>query len=159
MTNGYATVNPWIISADSAAEIAFLIEVFGAVERGPRFPGPGGEGVGHAEVSIGDTVVMLFDRGREAAPVPSHLRVYVDDVDATLEAAGDAGARVITHPTLLAFGEKVARFADPQGHRWWIHQRVEQVAPEELARRFADPQWQDAMDYVETTLGDELNRR
>jgi PhnB protein len=63
---------------------------------------------------------------------------------------------VVTRPTLLAFGERVARVRDPQGHLWWIHERVEEVDPEEMARRFAEPSFQRDMAYVQESLSDEL---
>jgi PhnB protein len=65
-------------------------------------------------------------------------------------------ARVVTKPTLLAFGERVARVRDPQGHLWWLHEQVEDVTPEELARRIADPAAHEAMAYVQGTLREEL---
>lgn len=67
-----------------------------------------------------------------------------------------AGARPVTRPTDLAFGERVARVRDPQGHLWWIHQRIEDVAAAELADRFADPAAQDEISYVQQSLHSEL---
>jgi hypothetical protein len=63
---------------------------------------------------------------------------------------------VVTNPTLLAFGERIARIRDPQGHLWWLHERVEEVAPDELVSRYADPAAQEAMAYVQRTLREEL---
>jgi len=62
----------------------------------------------------------------------------------------------VTHPTDLAFGERVARVRDPQGHLWWIHERFEDVDPADLPQRFADPAAQQAMAYVQSTGSDEL---
>jgi PhnB protein len=67
-----------------------------------------------------------------------------------------ARARVVTRPTELAFGERVARVRDPQGHLWWIHERVEELDPEQLGRRFAEPSLQQAMAYVQESLSNEL---
>jgi hypothetical protein len=64
----------------------------------------------------------------------------------------------VTLPTDLAFGERVARIRDPQGHLWWIHQRVEALDPEEMGRRFADPSFQQGMTYVQQSLYEELGR-
>jgi hypothetical protein len=89
-------------------------------------------------------------------PTPAHLRVYVGDVAAAVDQAVAAGARVVTKPTLLAFGERVARVRDPQGHLWWLHEHVEDVTPEELARRIADPAAHEAMAYVQGTLREEI---
>ena len=102
---------------------------------------------------------MLFDAKPGWPPTPAHLRVYVSDVAAAVERAVAAAARVVTQPTMLAFGERVARVRDPQGHLWWLHEHVADVAPEELASRFADPAAQEAMAYVQRTLLQELDVR
>jgi hypothetical protein len=73
-----------------------------------------------------------------------------------VERAIAAGARVVTQPTMLAFGERVARVRDAQGHLWWMHAHVADIAPAELASRFADPAAQEAMAYVQRTLREEL---
>ncbi len=155
----YARVNAWVISRDTDAEVRLLTAVFGAVETaGSRILDPDGD-IGHVEVEIGDSVIMLFDAKPGWPPTPAHLRVYVSDAAATVERAIAAGARVVTQPTLLAFGERVARIRDPAGHLWWLHEHVADVAPEELASRFADPAALEAMAYVQRTLRDELEPR
>ena len=152
----YARVNAWVISRDTDAEVRFLTAAFGAVETpGSRMLDPDGD-IGHVEVEIGDSVIMLFDAKPGWPPTPAHLRVYVSDVAGAVDQAIAAGARVVTEPTLLAFGERVARVRDPQGHLWWLHEQVEDVAPEELASRFADPAALEAMAYVQRTLREEL---
>ena len=155
----YHRVDPWVISQDTDAEIAFLTTTFGATETpGSRMLGPDGR-VGHVEVELGDAVVMLFDAQPDWPATPAHLRVYVADVHKAFDQAVAAGARVVTRPTDLAFGERVARVRDPQGHLWWIHQRVEDVAPEELHQRFADPAAIEALTYVQQSLTSELSGR
>jgi uncharacterized glyoxalase superfamily protein PhnB len=152
----YARVNAWVISPDTDAEVRFLTSVFGGIETpGSRMLDADGN-IDHVEVEIGESVIMLFDARPHWPPTPSHLRVYVDDVSAAVERAVAAGARVVTRPTLLAFGERVARVRDTQGHLWWVHKRVEDVAPEELGRRFAKPAAREAMAYVQRTLRDEM---
>jgi uncharacterized glyoxalase superfamily protein PhnB len=152
----YGRVNAWIISRDTDAETRFLTSVLDGVETpGSRMLDPDGD-IGHVEVELGDTVVMLFDAKPGWPPTPAHLRIYVADVSATVERAVAAGARVVTRPTPLAFGERVARIRDPQGHLWWLHEWVEDVSAEDLAARFADPAAQDAMAYVQRSLRDEL---
>jgi uncharacterized glyoxalase superfamily protein PhnB len=152
----YARVNAWVISNDTDAEVRFLTTAFGGVETpGSRMLDPDGD-VGHVEVEIGDSVIMLFDAKPGWPPTPAHLRVYVADAAAVAERASLAGARVVTQPTLLAFGERVARVRDPQGHLWWLHEVVEEVTPAELASRFADPAALEAMAYVQRTLREEL---
>jgi hypothetical protein len=98
----------------------------------------------------------MFDAQPGWPDLPAHLRVYVDDVQRTVDAAVAAGARVVTRPTELAFGERVARLRDSQGHLWWIHERVEALDLEEMTRRFAEPAYQQAMAYVQETLTAEL---
>lgn len=148
----YTRVDPWLISVDTDAEITFLGTVFGARETvGSRMTGPDGR-IAHVEVEIGESIVMLFDSHPDWPPTPGHLRVYVDDAAAAVERAVGAGAHVVTRPTLLAFGERIARVRDPQGHLWWVHEHVEDVDPAELGRRFAEPAAQEAMTYVQQSL-------
>jgi PhnB protein len=155
----YARVNAWVISRDTDEEVRFLTSAFGAVETpGSRMLDPDGD-IGHVEVELGDTVIMLFDAKPGWPDTPAHLRIYVDDVAATVERAVAAGARVVTRPTLLPFGESVARVRDRQGHLWWLHERIEDVSPEEMVGRFADPAAQEAMVYVQRTLREELATR
>ncbi|MER5549268.1 VOC family protein [Streptomyces sp. NPDC002589] len=153
--NGYSSIDPWVISSDTGAEIEFLRHVFGAAERGTRILDADGA-VGHAEVEVAGAVLMMFDRKPGWPDLPAHLRVYVDDAQATVDRAVAAGARLVTRPTELAFGDLVARFRDPQGHLWWVFQHVEDVSPKEMGRRFADPAALEAMGYVQTSLADEL---
>jgi PhnB protein len=153
---GYSRIDPWVISRDADAEIAFMSRAFGAHER-PRSRVLNADGtIGHVEVELGDSVVMMFDAQPSWQDLPAHLRIYVDDVQATVDNAVAAGARVVTRPTELAFGERVARVRDPQGHLWWIHERVEELDLEEMGRRFAEPSFQRAMAYVQESLTNEL---
>jgi PhnB protein len=153
----YSRIDPWVISGDTDAEIEFVSRAFGAEERGTRVLNADGS-IGHAEVELGESVVMMFDAQPGWPDLPAHLRVYVEDVQATVDDAVAAGARVVTRPTELAFGERVARVRDPQGHLWWIHERVEELDPDEMGRRFAEPSFQQAMAYVQESLIDELKR-
>lgn len=154
----YARVNAWVISRDTDAEVRFVTSVLKGVETpGSRMLDPDGD-IGHVEVELGDSVIMLFDAKPGWPPTPAHLRVYVDDVAATVEQAVAAGARLVTRPTLLAFGERVARVCDPQGHLWWLHEWVEDVSPDEAVGRFADPAAQEAMAYVQRTLREDMER-
>jgi uncharacterized glyoxalase superfamily protein PhnB len=153
----YSRVDPWVISSDTDAEIAFLTTVFqGRETPGSRMLGPDGR-VGHVEVELDDAVIMMFDAQPGWPPTPAHLRVYVASTEDTFDRALAAGAREVTRPTDLAFGERVARVRDPQGHLWWVHQRLEDVTDGELAARFADPAAQHAMAYVEQSLAIEMS--
>jgi PhnB protein len=154
--SGHSRIDPWVISRDADAEIRFMNRAFGAQER-PNSRMLNADGtIGHVEVELAGSVVMMFDAQPGWPDLPAHLRVYVDDVQTTVDDAVAAGARVVTRPTELAFGERVARVRDPQGNLWWIHERMEQLDPEEMARRFADPTYQQAMTYVQESLTTEL---
>jgi PhnB protein len=154
--SGYSRVDPWVISRDTDAEIEFLRRAFGARER-PNSRVLNADGtIGHVEAELAGSVVLMFDAQPGWPDLPAHLRVYVDDVQATVDNAVAAGARVVTRPTELAFGERVARVRDPQGHLWWIHERVEELDPEQLGRRFAEPSFQQSMAYVQESLSNEL---
>ncbi|KJK45595.1 extradiol dioxygenase [Lentzea aerocolonigenes] len=144
---GYHTVTPWIITRGRTAElIDFITEVFDATELGRVGEAPA---IGHAEVRIGDSVVMLFD-----APVwpetPAFLRLYVADDAETLKRVKKLGSRVVTEPTELFWGDRVSRFADPFGNLWWIHQRVAEPTADELTARMQDEQFVKAMEYVQS---------
>jgi uncharacterized glyoxalase superfamily protein PhnB len=153
----YSPVDPWVISSDTDAEIAFLTTVFEGTETpGSRMRSPDGR-IGHVEVERGDAVIMLFDAQPDWPPTPAHLRIYVASTRDTFDRALAAGARAVTLPTDLAFGGRVARVRDPQRHLWWMHQRLEDVAVEELAKRFADPSAQQAMTYVQQSLTSEMS--
>jgi PhnB protein len=147
---GYGTVTPWVITSDTARLIDFVQEAFGAHELG-RVPGPDGR-VGHAEVRIGDAVVMMFDRAEGWPETPGFLRLYVEDADLVYDRALAAGATSVTPVTSLFFGDRVGRVRDPLGNIWWIQAHEEDVDPAELARRPQDPAAMDALRSVETSL-------
>jgi PhnB protein len=154
--SNYSRIDPWVISRDTDAEIEFMRRAFGAQERpNSRMLNADGKIV-HVEVELAESVVMMFDTQPGWPDLPAHLRVYVEDAQASVDNAVAVGARVVTRPTVLAFGERVARVRDPQGHLWWIHERMEELDPEEMARRFAEPSFQQDMAYVQESLSDEL---
>ncbi|HEX8866720.1 MAG TPA: VOC family protein [Lentzea sp.] len=142
---GYHTVTPWIITRGRTAElIDFIVEVFDATELGRVGEAPQ---IGHAEVRIGDSVVMLFDKP-DWPMTPAFLRLYVADDADTLQRAVKLGSRVVTEPTELFWGDRVSRFADPFGNLWWLHQRVAEPTADELTARMEEPAFIKAMDYV-----------
>jgi PhnB protein len=148
---GYGTVTPWIISPDTARLIDFTRAAFGAQELA-RIPGPGGRGIGHAEVRIGDSVVLMFD-ARDGWPrTPAFLRLYVPDAGATYRRALAAGAAPVTEVTALFFGDSVGRVRDPLGNVWWIQSHDEDVDPAELTGRPQDPAAAEALRYVEASF-------
>ncbi len=139
--DGYPQVIPSLAVDGAAAAIDFYCEVFGATVR-MRMDGPDGR-VGHAELQLGDSVVMVADefpemdhRGpRAVGGTPVTLSVYVEDVDATFPAAVAAGARELRPVEDQFYGDRVGQFEDPFGHRWSVGTHVEDVSEEEMAQR------------------------
>ena len=118
---GYKTVNPFVITADAAGLIEFVTAVFGGKEV-PEAHTLDDDGlILHSEVVIGDSIVMIADRKPDWPVTPGLLQVYVDDVPATLAAAVERGARVVTDPTEF-FGDVLSRAVDAWGNLWWIYQ-------------------------------------
>ena len=152
---GYTTVAPWIVTTDTGRLLDFITAVFDGEELA-RVPLEDGS-IGHAEIRIGDTVVLAFDRGRDWPETPSMLRIYVTDADATMHRAVAAGAHVITEPRTHAFGHRIGRVRDPFGNIWWISAVVEEVSPEEGMGRLAEPVYAEAMREAQETLDRELS--
>ena len=141
--DGYNGVTPYLIVDDAARAIEFYKEAFGASEV-YRFDAPGGR-VGHADVKIGDTHVMLADEHTEVGArspktiggSPVSLSLYVGDVDATVAKAVEAGARVIRPVANQFYGDRTGGVEDPFGHVWYVATHVEDVSDEEMRRRAA----------------------
>ncbi len=121
--SGYTTVSPYLIVDGASDTIAFLGRVFGAEEL-RRFPDPSGR-VMHAEVRLDDTVLMIADGVDGWPPVPSHVHVYVPDVDATYRRALEAGATSVQEPVKKDDADKRGGVKDAGGTTWWIATRVE----------------------------------
>ncbi|MGH7481278.1 MAG: VOC family protein [Longimicrobiales bacterium] len=132
---GHRTVTPYLVVADAGALIEFLKRAFGAVER-HRTDTPDGR-VMHAEVEIGDSIVMLGEAGGEWQPMPSVLHLYVTDTDAVYARAIEAGATALREPEDQFYGDRSGGVQDPAGNQWWIATHVEDVSPEEMERRMA----------------------
>jgi PhnB protein len=141
---GYQTVTPWIVSRDTAQLLDFLAAAFDAQEIA-RVYNPDGITIGHAEVRIGDAVVMMFDSADGWPDTPAFLRLYVEDSDAVYRRALEAGAVSVTEPTDLFFGDLVGRVCDPLGNVWWIQTHIEDVPLEELGQRAHEQSALDAM--------------
>jgi PhnB protein len=139
----YPRVTPYLIVDGAEAAIAFYSEVFGATER-MRMPAPGGR-IGHAELEIGDSMIMLADEFADMGQLspktiggsPVTISVYAEDVDAVFKRAVDAGATVVRPVEDQFYGDRMGGFEDPFGHRWSVATHVEDVDPEEMGRRAA----------------------
>ena len=142
--DGYPLVTPYLIVDGAAAAIEFYGAVFGATER-MRMPAPGGK-IGHAELELGDSVIMLADEAPEVGALspptvggsPVTLHVYVEDVDDVVARAQQAGATVLRPVENQFYGDRSGQFEDPFGHRWSVATNVEDVSPEEMGRRMAE---------------------
>lgn len=120
LPSGSNTVNPFVIADDAAGLIAFLVEVFEAVEV-PEARTADTDGlILHTELLVGDSVLTVADRKPDWVYTPALVRVYVDDVKAALDRAVARGARIVTEPTDF-FGDTLSRFADPYGNLWWVY--------------------------------------
>jgi PhnB protein len=134
-------VTPYLSVDGAAAGIDFYVAVLGATER-MRMASPDGK-VHHAELQIGNSVVMVADefpelgfRGpRSLGGTPVHLYVYVEDVDAVFAEALARGATEVNAVKDEFYGDRVGQFEDPYGHRWHVATHVEDVPPEEMAKR------------------------
>jgi len=139
--DGYHSITPYIYVADARKAIEFYTKVFGAQELF-RMDEPGGK-VGHAELRIGDSVVMLADEHPEIGArspkayggTPSCLLLYVEDVDRVFKQAIATGARELRPVENKFYGDRSGMVEDPFGHQWAIATHVEDVAPEEMQER------------------------
>ncbi|MEU0535109.1 VOC family protein [Amycolatopsis tolypomycina] len=155
--DGYTTVAPWVVTKDTGALLDFVAAAFDGVELG-RVPLADGS-IGHAEIRVGDTVVLAFDQRDDWPDLPSLLRVFVPDADVAFAAALRAGAREVTALSDSAFGQRGGRVRDPFGNIWWITAVVETVAPEEGMRRLGEPRYREQMQFAQETLDAELGGR
>jgi len=143
---GYAGVTPYLIIRDAARALEFYKKAFGATEL-MRFPGSGGT-IGHAEMKIGEGVVMLADESPEMGHkspqtlggTATTLLFYVADVDAQFAKALAAGATVKQALKDQFYGDRSGTITDPFGHIWTIATHKEDVSPEEMQRRMAEMQ-------------------
>jgi PhnB protein len=141
---GYPQVIPYLIVDGADAAIGFYAETLGAKER-MRMDGPDGK-IGHAELEIGDGLVMLADENpdmgarspKSVGGTPVTIHVYVEDVDAAFEAALTAGATELRAVENQFYGDRSGQFEDPFGHHWNVATHVEDVPPEEMERRAAE---------------------
>lgn len=122
--DGYPEVSPYLVVAGAQATIDFLEQVFGATQL-RRYETPDGD-VMHAELRIGQSVVMLGDAGGEWEPVPAFLHVYVEDVDAVYRRALQLGAEAVQEPERRDEDpDRRGGFRDPGGNTWWVATQVQ----------------------------------
>jgi PhnB protein len=150
----YTTVAPWITTPDTGKLLKFIVDVFDGEELG-RVALENGR-IGHAEIRLGNTVVLAFDRDEDWPEMPSLLRIWVADVDATMVRAVNAGARIVTPATTSAFGQRGGRVRDPFGNLWWVTTQVEVVEQDEISRRLSLAPYARAMREAQESFDREM---
>ena len=139
--DNYHSVTPYLVVDGAAKAIEFYRKAFGATEL-MRMPAPG-DRIGHAEIKVGDSIVMLADASVEMGHKdpkilggsPVSLLIYVEDADATVASAVAAGAKIARPLENQFWGDRMGDVTDPFGHRWHVATHVEDVSPEEMKRR------------------------
>ncbi len=131
--DGYHTVTPYLVVPGVAKLIDFLKQAFGAeeIERMQQEDGT----IMHAEVRIGDSMIMMGESAGEHKPMLGSLYVYVDDTDSAYRRSLQAGATSIMEPADQFYGDRNAGVKDPVGNQWWIATHKEDVSPDELRKR------------------------
>ena len=155
--SGYTTVAPWVVTDDTRAFLDFAARVFGGDELACVRVEDGS--VDHAEVRVGDTVVLAFDRRADWPTMPSLLRVFVSNADEVLAEALSAGSTLITPISDSAFGQRGGRIRDPFGNIWWVVSHVEDVPEDLMWERLQDPGYAQQMRLAQETLDAELSGR
>ncbi len=132
---GYHTVTPYLTVTGAADLIEFLKQAFAASEK-ERFTQPDGT-IGHAEVIVGDSVIMLGEPKGECKPMGGAFYLYVEEVDRVYQRALTAGASSAMAPANQFWGDRTATVHDRFGNIWHLATRVEEVSGEELQQRIA----------------------
>ena len=144
--DGYTSLTPYLVIKGAEKALDYYKKVFNAVEI-VRMPGEGGR-IMHAEVKIGNAILMLSDENPERgylSPVTiggagASVMLYTDEVDATFKKAIDAGGKAEMPPTDMFWGDRMGNLKDPFGHSWAIATHKEDVSPEEMGRRMKEQQ-------------------
>lgn len=142
--DGYDSVTPYLIVKGAAQAIAFYQQAFKATET-MRLPAPGG-GIGHAELRIGNSIIMLADEfpdmgarsPKTLGGSPVSLMIYVEDVDKVFDEAIAAGAKVLRALENKFYGDRAGQIEDPFGHVWTLATHVEDVSAELLQQRLQE---------------------
>jgi PhnB protein len=143
--DGFHSLTPYLSVRGAAEAIEFYKKAFGAKER-YRLPGPDGKTIGHAEIVIGNSIVMLsdeFPQSGNRSPqslngTPVTFALYVENVDEAFERAVDAGAKVSRPLQDQFYGDRAGCVMDPFGHQWTLMTHIEDVSPEEMQKRLVD---------------------
>ena len=135
--DGYHTVTPYLLVQGADKLIDFVKKAFDAKET-DRYSMPDGT-VGHAEIRLGDSVIMLSEAmGEEYKPMTSGIHLYVENCDAIYQRALNAGATSTMQPADQFYGDRSAGVKDPFGNHWWIATHKEDLTKEEITKRKDD---------------------
>jgi len=131
--DGQHSVTPYLVVEGAPKLIDFIKQAFGGKEeyRGVR---PDGS-IMHAQVRIGDSVVMLSDATAQFRPTSAMVHLYLEDADAAYKRAIEAGAKSLMEPANQFYGDRSGGVSDPFGNTWWVSTHVEDVSPDEMAKR------------------------
>lgn len=132
---GFHSVTPYLVAEGVARLLDFLEQAFDAQET-ERMQRPDGS-VMHAQVKIGDSMLMMGEPMGDSKPMPCALYLYVDDTDAVYQRALAAGAASVSEPSDQFYGDRNAGVKDPSGNLWWIATHQEDVSHDEMMRRAA----------------------
>jgi PhnB protein len=153
----YHTVNSWIVTKNTAKLIEFLKAAFDAQECGRVYNEDGS--IGHAEVQIGDSIVLMFDAKQGWPETPSFIYLYLDEGDTFYEQALRAGATSVTGMTTHSWGDRIGRICDPFGNIWWITTHVEDLTTEEIIKRSQQKEYLDAMQYAQQSFNSFMEQK
>ena len=134
--DGYHTVTPYLTVRGAPKVIEFLKQAFGAELSHDPIKRPDGS-IMHAQVKIGDSLVMIAEESDMAKATSSALYLYVPNVDAVFQQAVKAGGKTVMEPMDMFYGDRSGGVKDPSGNSWFIATHKEDVAPQELAKRAA----------------------
>ncbi len=133
--DGWHTVTPYIYNTNTSETIDFAIAAFGATLKEKHLMSDGS--VMHAEITIGDSIIMMGDARDGKPPMPTMLYLYVEDCDSVYTSAMAAGGKSLREPTTEFYGDRSSGVTDPWGNQWWIATHVEDVSDEEMQKRMA----------------------
>lgn len=143
---GFSTITPHMVIRNASDAIEFYKKAFGAEEI-MRMPGPDGNSIMHAEIKIGNSMIMIVDERPDMTKVVSPqklggstvgLTIYCEDADALFQRAIDAGATEMMKPMDMFWGDRYSKVVDPFGHVWEVCTHIEDVSPEECGKRAVD---------------------
>jgi PhnB protein len=131
---GYHTITPYLVVDGAKKVVEFLKKAFDA-QQITLMPGESPDKIGHAEIKIGDSIIMIGDAMADQKATPTMLYLYVEDADAMFKRAKQAGGTVVKEVENQFYGDRAGCIKDPSGNTWWVATHVEEVSADELKRR------------------------